>query len=124
MVLYFYPKDFTQGCTIEAHGFQQDEAKYQEKNTVILGISLDSSESHKQFCAREGLNFKLLADESAKVAAQYDSVMQLQGKQYAARNTFIIDPNGVVRKVYKGVNPTGHSREVLNAVSELQHSKG
>lgn len=123
VVLYFYPKDFTQGCTIEAHGFQQDEAQYQQKNAVILGVSLDSSDSHKQFCAKEGLNFKLLADESAKVATQYDSVMDFQGKKYAARNTFIIDPDGVVRKVYRGVKPTGHSQEVLNALSDLQRSK-
>lgn len=123
VVLYFYPKDFTQGCTIEAHGFQKDEAQFQEKNAVILGVSLDSSDSHKQFCAKEGLNFKLLADESAKVATQYDSLMDYQGKKYAARNTFIIDPDGVVRKVYRGVKPTGHSQEVLSALTDLQHTK-
>lgn len=66
VVLYFYPKDFTQGCTIEAHNFQRDEAQYVAKNAGILGVSLDSAESHKQFCAKEGLNFKLWADESAK----------------------------------------------------------
>lgn len=123
VVLYFYPKDFTQGCTIEAHGFQQDEAQYQQRNAVVLGVSLDSSDSHKQFCAKEGLNFKLLADESGKVATQYDSVMEYQGKKYAARNTFIIDPSGVVRKVYRSVKPTGHSQEVLSALSDLQRSK-
>ena len=123
VVLYFYPKDFTQGCTIEAHGFQKDEAQYQEKNVVVLGVSLDSSDSHKQFCAKEGLNFKLLADESAKVATQYDSVMDYQGQKYAARNTFIIDPDGVVRKIYRGVKPTGHSQEVLSALTELQRGK-
>jgi len=124
VVLYFYPKDFTQGCTIEAHSFQKDEAQYQQKNVIVLGVSLDSSDSHKQFCAKEGLNFKLLADESAKVATEYGSIMEYQGKQYAARNTFIIDPSGMVRKVYRGVKPTGHSQEVLNALADLQHSKG
>lgn len=124
VILYFYPKDFTQGCTIEAHNFQRDEAQYLSKNAVILGVSLDSSDSHKQFCAKEGLNFKLLADESAKVAGQYGSLMDFQGKQYAARNTFIIDPSGMVRKVYKGVKPNGHSQEVLSALSDLQRSKG
>lgn len=123
VVLYFYPKDFTQGCTIEAHGFQRDEAQYQQKNAVVLGVSLDSSDSHKQFCAKEGLNFKLLSDESAKVAGEYDSVMEFQGKKFAARNTFIIDPDGVVRKVYKGVKPSGHSQEVLSALSDLQRPK-
>lgn len=124
VILYFYPKDFTQGCTIEAHNFQRDEAQYQAKNAVILGVSLDSSDSHKQFCAKEGLNFKLLSDESAKVATQYDSLAEFQGKKYAARNTFIIDPSGTVRKVFRGVKPNGHSQEVLTALSELQGSKG
>jgi peroxiredoxin Q/BCP len=123
VVLYFYPKDFTQGCTIEAHGFQKDEAQYTGKNAVVLGVSLDSTDSHKQFCAKEGLNFKLLADESAEVATEYGSVMDYQGKRYAARNTFIIDPDGIVRKVYKGVKPSGHSEEVLTAMADLQQSR-
>lgn len=123
VVLYFYPKDFTQGCTIEAHSFQKDQAEYQAKNAVVLGVSLDSSESHKDFCAKEGLNFKLLSDEGAKVSSEYGSVMEYQGKQYAARNTFIIDPQGTVRKVFRGVKPTGHSQEVLAALADLQHSK-
>lgn len=124
VVLYFYPKDFTTGCTIEAHSFQKDEAQYLQKNVVVLGVSLDSSDLHKQFCAKEGLNFKLLADESAKVATQYGSIMEYQGKQYAARNTFIIGPDGMVRKVYRGVKPAGHSQEVLSALADLQRSKG
>jgi len=123
VVLYFYPKDFTQGCTIEAHSFQKDEAQYQTKNAVVIGVSLDSSDSHKDFCAKEGLNFKLLSDEGAKVSNEYGSLMQFQGKQYAARNTFIIDPEGTVRKVYRGVKPSGHSQEVLSALSDLQSSK-
>ena len=123
VVLYFYPKDFTQGCTIEAHSFQKDEAQYLAKNTVVIGVSLDSSDSHKDFCAKEGLNFKLLSDQEAKVSTEYGSLMQFQGKQYAARNTFIIDPAGVVRKVYRGVKPSGHSQEVLSALSDLQRSK-
>src|SRR5256885_3655553 len=124
VVLYFYPKDFTQGCTIEAHNFQRDEAQYQQKNAAVLGVSLDSSDSHKQFCTKEGLNFKLLADESAKVATEYGSVMEHQGKKYAARNTFIIDPDGVVRKVFRGVKPMEHSQEVLSTLADLQNSKG
>ena len=124
VVLYFYPKDFTQGCTVEAHGFQKDEAQYQAKNTVVIGVSLDSSDSHKDFCAKEGLNFKLLSDEGAKVSTLYGSLMQYQGKQYAARTTFLIDPTGVVRKVYRGVKPSGHSQEVLADLASLQQSKG
>jgi thioredoxin-dependent peroxiredoxin len=123
VVLYFYPKDFTQGCTIEAHNFQRDEAQYQAKGVVILGVSLDSSDSHKEFCTKEGLNFKLLSDESAKVVNQYGSLTEFQGKKYAARNTFIIDPDGVVRKIFKGVKPNGHSQEVLATLADLQHAK-
>jgi thioredoxin-dependent peroxiredoxin len=123
VVLYFYPKDFTQGCTIEAHNFQRDEAQYQAKSAVILGVSLDSSDSHKEFCTKEGLNFKLLSDESAKVVTQYGSLSEFQGKKYAARNTFIIGPDGVVRKIFRGVKPNGHSQEVLVALGDLQHTK-
>ena len=122
IVLYFYPKDFTQGCTIEAHNFQRDAAQYVAKNAVILGVSLDSPDSHKQFCAKEGLNFKLLADEQGKVASQYGSLAEFQSRKYAARNTFIIDPDGVVRKIYRGVKPGGHSEEVLSELADLQKS--
>src|SRR6266480_4360628 len=71
VVLYFYPKDFTSGCTLEAKNFERDLAKYQNAETIILGVSVDSAQSHKDFCTKEGLNFKLLADPDAKVTAQY-----------------------------------------------------
>src|SRR5689334_15850769 len=76
VVLYFYPKDFTSGCTLEAHNFQRDLALYQEAGAVILGVSVDSAQSHKDFCAKEGLNFKLLADADGKVSTEYGSVME------------------------------------------------
>src|SRR5436309_611975 len=76
VVLYFYPKDFTSGCTMEAKNFQRDLPKYQPLNAVILGVSVDNAESHKNFCAKEGLNFKLLADTDAKVSTQYGSTME------------------------------------------------
>src|SRR5215468_10224226 len=79
VVLYFYPKDFTSGCTMEAHNFQRDLAKYEQSNAVILGVSVDSAESHKDFCAKEGLNFKLLSDSNAAVSTQYGSVMDYKG---------------------------------------------
>src|ERR1700724_1680676 len=75
VVLYFYPKDFTSGCTIEAHNFQRDLAKYTHKNAVILGVSVDTVDSHKSFCTKEGLNFKLLADSVHAVAEKYGSIM-------------------------------------------------
>src|SRR5437763_10002261 len=90
VVLYFYPKDFTSGCTLEAQNFQRDLAKYQNASAIILGVSVDNAESHKNFCAKEGLNFKLLADTDAKVSEAYGSVKDYDGKKMSARNTFII----------------------------------
>src|SRR6476469_8879405 len=81
VVLYFYPKDFTSGCTLEAQNFQRDLAKYQNASAIILGVSVDNAESHKQFCAKEGLNFKLLADTDAKVSEAYGSVKDYDGKK-------------------------------------------
>lgn len=120
VVLYFYPKDFTSGCTVEAKNFQRDLAKYEKAGAVILGVSVDSAQSHKDFCAKEGLNFKLLADPNAKTAAQYGSTMEYQGAKMAARNTFIINPKGEVVKVYTGVKPATHSDEVLKDLAELK----
>ncbi|HYV14367.1 MAG TPA: peroxiredoxin [Pyrinomonadaceae bacterium] len=120
VVLYFYPKDFTQGCTIEARNFQRDIAKYEAINTVILGVSVDNAESHKEFCAKEGLNFKLLADTDAKVSEQYGSVMEYNGAKLSARNTFIIDPSGKIAKVFEKVKVAPHSEEVLAALASLQ----
>src|SRR6195256_971176 len=103
VVLYFYPKDFTGGCTMEAHNFQTDLAKYQAINTVILGVSVDTAESHKSFCAKEGLAFKLLSDADMKVSDTYGSVMEIEGGKLSARNTFIINPEGKVAKVFMKV---------------------
>jgi thioredoxin-dependent peroxiredoxin len=120
IVLYFYPKDFTGGCTLEAHNFQRDADKYQAKNAVILGVSVDTAESHKSFCAKEGLSFKLLSDADAKVSTEYGSLMDFNGTKLSARNTFIIDPKGKIAKVYTGVKPSSHSEEVLSALEALQ----
>jgi thioredoxin-dependent peroxiredoxin len=120
VVLYFYPKDFTSGCTLQARNFQRDLAKYEAINAVILGVSVDTAESHKEFCAKEGLNFKLLADVGAKVSEQYGSIMDYQGNKLSARNTFIIDPQGKIAKVYEKVKVGPHSEEVLAALAELQ----
>src|SRR5216683_5442092 len=120
VVLYFYPKDFTSGCTAEAHNFQRDIDKYTQKNAVILGVSVDNVDSHKSFCTKEGLNFKLLADSGHTVVQKYGSVMEYNGMVMAARNTFLIDPTGVIRKVYTKVGPQGHSEEVLADLQQLQ----
>jgi peroxiredoxin Q/BCP len=123
LVLYFYPKDFTSGCTLEAHNFQQDLEKYNKLNAIIVGVSIDTADSHKSFCEKEGLNFKLLSDTDAKVSEQYGSVMDYNGTKLSARNTFIIDPQSKVAKVFMKVNPKVHSEEVLAALAELQKTQ-
>ncbi|PYP88058.1 MAG: peroxiredoxin [Blastocatellia bacterium AA13] len=120
VVLYFYPKDFTSGCTLEARNFQRDIAKYEQAGVVILGVSVDDVNSHKSFCEKEGLHFRLLADTDNKVSEEYNSVMEYQGKKLSARNTFIIDPQGKIAKIFMGVKPMQHSEEVLAALAELQ----
>jgi len=120
VVLYFYPKDQTPGCTREAHNFQVDQPKFAARNAVVLGISVDSVESHKAFCSKEGLNFKLLADTSGEVAKEYGSLTSLGVVKFADRHTFLIDPAGKIVKVYASVDPNRHSEEVLAALEQLQ----
>ena len=120
VVLYFYPKDFTSGCTKEARNFQHDLALYEQKNAVILGVSGQDEVSHEKFCAAEGLHFKLLADAHCKLSARYGSVVDLGIAKLSARHTFLIDPAGVIRKVYLNVDPSKHSAEVLADLAELQ----
>lgn len=119
VVLYFYPKDFTSGCTLEAHNFQRDQAEFAQRNAVILGVSVDSSESHKKFCAKEGLNFKLLADTSHQISKQYGSLMNFGIAQISSRHTFLIDPQGKIARSFLSVNPARHSNEMLAALDEL-----
>ena len=118
VVLYFYPKDGTSGCTLEAHNFQRDIEKYQQLNAEIVGVSVDTADSHKDFCAKQGLHFKLLADTEKKVSESYDSLMMIV--HFSNRNTFLIDPNGKIAKIWTGVSPAKHSEEVLSALSTLK----
>jgi thioredoxin-dependent peroxiredoxin len=120
VVLYFYPKDQTPGCTREAHNFQADLSKFAERHAVVLGVSVDSVDSHKKFCEKEGLNFKLLADQDGKVSSEYGSLTNFGIAKFSKRNTFLIDPSGKVVKTYTGVNPARHSEEVLAALDQLQ----
>lgn len=119
VVLYFYPKDMTSGCTIEAHNFQRDLAKYDARNAVILGVSMQDEKSHQEFCAKESLTFKLLADTKKQVSEEYDSVLNLGVAKLSSRHTFLIDPNGIVRKIWAGVDVKKHSEEVLVALDQL-----
>jgi peroxiredoxin Q/BCP len=120
VVLYFYPKDLTPGCTVQARNFQRDLAAYEKINAVILGVSVDPVDSHKKFCETEGLTFKLLADTDASVSTSYGSVRDNAGNKISARNTFIIDPEGKVARVFPSVKVAKHSEEVLAALAELQ----
>jgi len=123
VVLYFYPKDQTPGCSREAHNFQVDQPKYAERNAVILGVSLDNIDSHKRFCAKEGLNFKLLADTDHKVTDAYGSLTNFGIVKFAARHTFLIDPAGKIAKAYTSVDPARHSTEVLVDLDQLQRAQ-
>jgi peroxiredoxin Q/BCP len=122
VVLYFYPKDMTPGCTIEAHNFQRDQAKFDASNAVILGVSVDTPDSHKQFCTKEGLTFHLLADPEHKVVDAYGSLGHFGPMTIANRNTFLIDPTGNIAKVWTKVDPSVHSTEVLSAITTMQLS--
>lgn len=123
VILYFYPKDDTPGCTTEACNFRDDYSAYQNANVVILGVSPDSSKSHAKFKAKYGLPFPLLADSEHKVAEQYGvwGKKKAMGREYNGifRTTFLIDANGKIAKVFENVKPAEHSREVLAALKEL-----
>jgi thioredoxin-dependent peroxiredoxin len=120
VVLYFYPKDMTPGCTIEAHNFQRDLSKYEAANAVILGVSVDTVDSHKQFCTKDGLTFHLLADPDHKVVNEYGSLGHYGEMTIANRNTFLIDPKGKIVKVWTKVDPRVHSEEVLAAIQDAK----
>jgi thioredoxin-dependent peroxiredoxin len=120
VVAYFYPQDFTSGCTIEAKKFQQDLPEYIARQTQVIGISSDSVESHADFCDSEGLKFPLLADQSGTVSKAYGSWMGAR----SARHTYIIGPDGTLKATFLGVNPLTHSREVLAKLDELQKVPG
>jgi thioredoxin-dependent peroxiredoxin len=120
VVLYFYPKDMTPGCTIEAHNFQRDQAQYDKINAAVVGVSVDSVDSHVQFCTKENLTFKLLANPDHDVVDKYGSLTNMRGMTIAARNTFLVDPKGNIRKVYTMVDPNPHSQQVLADLAQLQ----
>jgi peroxiredoxin Q/BCP len=118
VVLYFYPKDQTTGCTIEAHNFQRDMSKYDALNAVVLGVSLDTVEGHKAWCAKDTFSFKLLADPDHKVVDAYGVPVMAHGDmKFASRQTFLIAPDGKVAKVWPKVDVQIHSEEVLAEIS-------
>jgi peroxiredoxin Q/BCP len=120
VVLYFYPKDDTPGCTTEACNFRDDIPQLRALGVQILAVSVDDAESHARFAEKYHLPFPLLADTTGRVATAYDSLWSLGPLRFARRNTFIIDPQGRIAKIYRSVKPAGHSREIQRDVEELQ----
>ena len=121
VVLYFYPKDDTPGCTKEACAFRDDIAVLQELNVQVFGISVDTTSSHAKFAKKYSLQFPLLADVSGKLAERYGSLTKLGPLKFAKRHTFIINPEGKLVKIYRSVKPASHSDEVIVEIKKLQN---
>ncbi len=115
-VLYFYPKDFTEGCTIEAKKFNNLSSKFKEVDATIIGISNDLLDDHQSFCEKEDLQLILLTDEGGNVSKKYDS----WNYPYSKRNTFLVDNNGIIKYIWIGVNPARHPQEVLDKIIDLE----
>lgn len=117
VVLYFYPRDNTPGCTKEACGFRDAYEQYQTQEIVVLGVSTDDAKSHEKFVKKFNLPFPLLIDEGGKVAEQYESygLKKFMGKEYLGviRNTFVISPDGTIEKIYRKVKPDLHATQIL-----------
>ena len=109
LVLYFYPRDFTEGCTIEARAFQRDLDAFHRADAEVVGVSADSAESHAEFCGSEALAYPLLSDPGGQVSKAYGSWIP----PFSQRHTFLIDPDGVLQQIWVAVRPSGHSQDVL-----------
>lgn len=116
VVLYFYPRDMSPGCTIEAHNFERSLPDFKAKNAVVLGVSVDSAAMHKEFAAKDGLTYHLLADTSHNVTSEYGSLGSFGNVVIANRNTFLISPSGRIAKVWTKVDPRESASEVLEAI--------
>jgi len=117
LILYFYPKDFSSGCTLEAKGFQDNLIKYKKLNSSIVGISADNEEEHESFCTSANLGYTLLSDTTGERSKSYDSWLDPYSKE---KNTFMINPKGIVLYKWIGVRPIGHAQEVLEELIKQQ----
>jgi len=120
LVLYFYPKDNTPGCTKEACSLRDDLAQFKNLHATVIGISTDNSASHLKFIEKQSLNFSLLADTDGKVSASYHALFKLGPIKFSKRHSFIINPEGNITKIYRSVSPNLHSQELLNDLVQLQ----
>ncbi len=123
VILYFYPKDMTAGCTLEAQEFRDHEYEIGDLEAIVLGVSADSVKSHKAFCDNQGLNFTLLSDPDAEVCRLYDVWREksMFGSKHLGieRTTFLIDKQGKVAKIYDKVKPMGHAEKVIADIQQL-----
>ncbi len=122
VVMYFYPKDDTPGCTTEACNFRDDIFKIRELNAEVIGVSVDNTESHAKFAGKHGLPFPLLSDGDGEVARRYEALWSLGPVKVAKRHSFIINPDGKLAKIYRDVSPSSHSDEILRDLQNLQNS--
>jgi len=121
VVLYVYPKDDTPGCTLEGKGFSAAKPRFDQVNAAVFGLSADDPKSHKHFCDKYGFTISLLADPKGELLrAAGVGQTDWRGTLYWDRTTFLIDPQGVLRKVYTSVKPDGHEKEVLADIQALQ----
>ncbi len=120
VVLYFYPKNDTPGCTTEACSFRDNINRLIAQEATVIGVSLDSFESHRQFAKKYKLPFDLLSDENGTIAEKYNALIDFKLFKFAKRHSFIIDPQGQIAKVYRKVDPDKHVREVMDDLKQLQ----
>ena len=120
LILYFYPKDDTPGCTKQACGFRDNLQKIIEMDATVIGVSIDDTGSHADFARKYQLEFPLLADTTAETAARYQSLIRLGPVKFAQRNTFLIDPEGKIAQVFLSVNPARNSSDIIGNLKQLQ----
>ena len=118
LVLYFYPRDFTSGCTLEARGFQRDLDRFTQAGAAVVGVSADDTASHTSFCSSEGLAFPLLSDPGGATSRAYGSWIP----PFSQRHTFLVDPQGILRARWTAVRPSAHSQEVLATLLACQRN--
>ncbi len=127
VILYFYPKDDTAGCTLEAQGFSAAQPDYDQLNATVLGISKDSEASHQKFCQKYGLHIRLLADPTHEVIDRYGAWQEkkMMGRTYMGtqRMTFLIDKEGIIRQIWPAVTPLGHEKQVLSSLRKLMTAR-
>lgn len=124
LVIYFYPKDFTPGCTTEADEFSKDYSKFQKESIEVIGISPDDVDSHKKFCEKMGIKFPLLADTDKEISQSFGvwGKKKFMGREYMGvnRSTFLVNEKGGIFKIFPKVKPAGHSKEVLEEFSKIK----